>query len=73
MIDFGIPETAEIHPRKPMKFSIKFDTDNAAFDDAPVTEIRKILRKIGIAAQYGITEGPCRDTNGNTIGRWSWS
>ena len=73
MIDFGIPETAEIHPKTPMKLSIEFETENAAFVDAPVTEIRKILREIGEATLYGVTEGPCQDSNGNTVGRWSWS
>ena len=56
-----------------MKLSIEFETENAAFVDAPVTEIRKILREIGEATFYGVTEGPCQDSNGNTVGRWSWS
>ena len=55
-----------------MKFSIEFDTDNAAFDDAPVMEIREVLRRVFYAAHQGETEGICRDTNGNTIGHWSW-
>ena len=54
-----------------MKVSIKFNTDNAAFEDHN-NEISKILREIGEAIeQHGITEGPCRDRNGNTVGQWS--
>jgi len=75
MIDFGIPETAEIHPtnhHKPMKVSIKFSTDNAAFEDHP-DEIGRILREIGEAIElWGIFDGPCEDRNGNKIGTWSY-
>ena len=50
---------------------ISFETDNAAFVDYP-DEISKILREIGQAIeQHGITEGPCQDRNGNTVGQWS--
>ena len=56
-----------------MKISIEFSTDNAAFEDYP-DEISKILREIGEAIErWNITEGPCQDRNGNTIGRWSWN
>lgn len=56
-----------------MKLKIKFDTDNAAFDEFPEIEVRGILNQIGEAVLLGITEGPCQDHNGNTIGRWSWN
>ena len=54
-----------------MKVSIEFNADNAAFEDHN-NEISKILREIGEAIEnYGITEGPCQDRNGNTVGQWS--
>ena len=56
-----------------MKIKIKFDTDNAAFGELPEIEVRKILQEIGEAVIVGVTDGPCRDSNGNTVGRWSWS
>jgi len=55
-----------------MKISIKFSTDNAAFEELPEVEVRKILREIGEAVLLGITDGPCHDSNGNTIGQWGW-
>lgn len=56
-----------------MKVSIQFDTDNAAFEDgSPEMEINYILHGIGKCLLLGIHEGPCQDTNGNTVGRWSW-
>ena len=61
-----------------MKLSIEFSTDNAAFSDYPVDEIHRIFIEIrerimlftdGDEAVGGII----RDSNGNTIGQWSWS
>ena len=55
-----------------MKVSIKFSTDNAAFEDHP-DEIGRILREIGEAIElWGIFDGPCEDRNGNKIGTWSY-
>jgi len=55
-----------------MKLKIKFNTDNAAFEE-PDKEIDYILQGIGNAIRLGVTEGPCHDHNGNTVGAWSWS
>ena len=56
-----------------MKISIEFSTDNAAFDE-PTREIIYILQDIGSCLMTeGMTEGPCVDHNGNTVGRWSWN
>lgn len=67
-------------------FRIEFETDNAAFDgDAKADEIVRILRMTahrvreadvlnGIQGdKAGTTEGPVRDTNGNTVGKWQYS
>ena len=57
-----------------MKLKIEFDTDNAAFNDQddPGLEIRRILLAISFDITDVNTSGPVRDSNGNTIGAWSW-
>ena len=75
MFDWNIPETAEVHPtnnhHKPMKISIEFNTDNAAFIDNP-DEAGRILRQLASEVSEN-SSGIIRDHNGNTIGRWSWN
>lgn len=49
--------------------TIKFGTGNAAFDESPVTEIARILRKIADDfEQNGIPVSTIRDINGNFVG-----
>jgi len=59
-----------------MDITITINTDNAAFEDNAGGEIARILRVT--AAQFEENEGylekavhgtPCRDFNGNTVGR----
>ena len=69
MIDFGIPETAEIHPKKQMKITIEFSTDNAAFQDGNSSyEINKLISDVNVAMVAGDTVGILRDSNGNSVG-----
>jgi hypothetical protein len=59
-----------------MKFQLKFDIDNAAFETDRNGEICQILRGVAHAIEAGFeptlasTGTPCgvRDSNGNTVG-----
>lgn len=53
-----------------MKFSMQFDGDNAAFDDAPASEIARILRHAAKAVERGDFQGQAVDANGNVVGSW---
>ena len=52
------------------RIHIEFTTDNAAFSDAPATEIARILHRMAdiIAAGMATEETPLRDINGNRVG-----
>ena len=53
-------------------FNLEFETDNAAFAEHDRAEIATILNLLAVKIFKGSdTEGPIRDSNGNTIGRWS--
>jgi len=52
-------------------FSLKFKTDNAAFDDSPEYEVSRILKDIAEKVELGSTKGSVLDINGNDIGQWS--
>ncbi len=57
-----------------MKFFIRFDIENSAFDDCPRIEIIRILEKISeIIEPFGSREEfiyKISDLNGNIIGKW---
>ena len=56
-------------------FNLNFLTDNSAFqisDGAGQNEIYLIMSQVRLAVLEGETEGVVRDSNGNTIGYWSW-
>jgi hypothetical protein len=58
------------------KFTIEIDLSNAAFDDAPMSELARILRKIADDLESGRVEltydrRPIRDANGNTVGHFA--
>ena len=55
-----------------MKIKIEFSTDNAAFNDDAGLEIRYVLQSVALNITAAYTSGPIRDSNGNTIGAWSW-
>ena len=54
-----------------MTYRIEIETDNAAFDGAPMTEVARILREL--ADYLEETEQPAdqrlKDINGNRVGR----
>ncbi|UGY13757.1 hypothetical protein HAP48_0035075 [Bradyrhizobium septentrionale] len=55
-----------------MRFQLEFDTDNAAFDELPATEIARILRKVAdVVVHNGDFDGLVVDMNGNVVGRYS--
>ena len=49
-------------------FTLKFETDNAAFDEDHRQETARILREIAREIEGGLNDGPVRDINGNKIG-----
>lgn len=52
--------------------SIEFKTDSAAFEEGDAwQETARILREIAEALERTEDNGIIRDSNGNTIGRWS--
>lgn len=53
-----------------MKFSIKIDSDNAAFADDPMAEIARILRETADRIDNGTvySSHPVGDINGNMVG-----
>ena len=57
-----------------MKFFIRFDIENSAFDDCPRLEIIRILEKITeLIEPFGSREEficNIMDLNGNLIGKW---
>lgn len=62
-------------------FSLKIETDNAAFfeDDGDATpealgaELGRILRAVASHVENGGTVGGCVDANGNSVGEWEVS
>ena len=52
-------------------FKLEFSTDNAAFEDS--LEVVVILERIAQKVKGGDTFGAVKDSNGNTVGRWSLS
>ena len=55
-----------------MDFKIKFNMDNAMFDEQPESEIARILKSISSQVKNGITYGKIVDLNGNSVGSWGF-
>lgn len=56
-----------------MRFVVKIDCDNAAFEDDPSCEVANILRKVVRAVEKdGSQCGGLRDSNGNTCGSYAY-
>lgn len=53
-------------------FRLLIETDNAAFDDHPATEIARILRETADKMERGNFINKLRDVNGNTVGSIEW-
>jgi hypothetical protein len=51
-------------------FTMKFETDNFAFEEDLLPECAETLREIANQIDFGATDGIIRDMNGNTIGKW---
>ena len=57
-----------------MPFTVKIDTDNAAFDPDPGPELARILRRIADHIERGDTYDMFQtilDVNGNDVGRFA--
>ena len=52
---------------RPM-FDLHISTDNAAFEENPMTEIARILRELAKNLEDGRGYNTLRDSNGNTVG-----
>jgi hypothetical protein len=53
-------------------FNLKFDTDNAAFEDEPRAEISRILRAVARRVDSGADFGRVADENGNSVGSFTY-
>lgn len=54
--------------------SLTVDMGNAAFDDAPATELARILREIAGKIERGEEfAGTIRDSNGNEVGFYDFT
>ncbi len=56
-----------------MTARIEIKMDNAAFDDAPATELWRILRELSERVYEGCGTHPLKDINGNTVGHFTIS
>ena len=64
-----------------MIFTLIVDCDNAAFEDDPKYELRRIFKRLVVGdalrdldvadRRHGANRGPIRDSNGNTVGSWA--
>lgn len=56
-------------------FTLKIETDNAAFGDGNITderyELARILREVAKRLESGEDSGAVRDVNGNKVGQFS--
>lgn len=53
------------------KLTVKFDTDNASFqDDNYEHEVNRLLGVVTTQIKRNSTQGILRDSNGNKIGSW---
>lgn len=54
-------------------FTVKINTDNAAYTDSPEYEIASNLEAIVEDLKFGVRRGRVMDHNGNTVGTWELS
>ena len=52
-------------------FTVKIDTDNAAFEDSDA-EVGRILGEVVKMLENGRRSGRCIDINGNKVGTWGF-
>lgn len=59
-----------------MAFTLRIETDNAAFGDDEYErglELASILRDVADHLTSGLSEGITKDVIGNTVGKWELS
>jgi hypothetical protein len=61
-----------------MRFFVEIETDNAAFEDSPGSEIARILRGIAsrvqdVRGEVADEEFRVMDVNGNKVGTWGFA
>lgn len=54
-----------------MTFKLEIETDNAAFEEDPAPELRRLLFVVAEHVHAGRKDGKVQDVNGNTVGAWS--
>lgn len=54
-------------------FTVKINTDNAAYADSPEYEIESNLEAIVEDLKLGVRRGRVMDHNGNSVGTWELS
>lgn len=56
-------------------FRVEIETSNAVFDDDDQAriEIAHLLDGLSNKLTTGVNEGILKDTNGNTVGKWSYT
>ncbi|MCD6056516.1 MAG: hypothetical protein K0Q89_46 [Thermomicrobiales bacterium] len=57
-----------------MRLKVEIDTDNAAFVDVieERDELKRIMDRVADRAACGEAGGKCLDSNGNTVGKWTY-
>ena len=55
-----------------MKFTLQMDCDNAAFEDHPAGEVRRILQTVVEKLGAGHASGVLSDANGNVVGSFQF-
>lgn len=58
---------------KYMEFKMTVEMDNAAFEGAPATELRRIMAVVSKKVGNGEDGGAVVDINGNKVGSWDMS
>ena len=55
-----------------MEINIKLNTDNAAYEGLPASEIAiQVITHVKERIELGYAEGIVSDVNGNTTGKWN--
>ena len=55
-----------------MKFVLKIEADNEAFQPDPRVEVARLLRRAADKLEQGDMAGTLRDFNGNTVGEFTF-
>jgi hypothetical protein len=53
-------------------FVMSISMGGAAFDESPIAELQRVLRKVIDCLDEGRSEGVVRDSNGNSCGVWGF-